>query len=388
MALIIACQATLAMSAGLPPEPDTPETLEGNAADWVAKEYAAGREVAYGTDIPLPGNFKVDYDMIHGAKLWAEALGYGAVYDTTVVAERIHPTAVYGPPDGYVWNPIDGLIRLGDYKYGFGVVELVTVDENGQWIINWQLLAYLAGILDTLEINDEYVRVELIIVQPRAYHPEGPVRRIMIPATSIRAQVNEAFNKVHKAMKPFEAIPLGPMPEATTGPHCIYCPARGICKTYQAATTKVVEYVGQMGRIAMGPADIGVELAILQHAAQFLRGRINALETQAESYLRGGERVPLFCMEQEGGGYKWNDGVTVQELDALAATCGLSLRNNITDPHSRKSPVVTPTQATKAGIDEAVINAYASRTSGGLKLARIANEKIRRIFGTTETPQV
>lgn len=391
LALTIACQAWLGLSQGLPPEPPTPETMEGDAADWVAKQYAAGNEVPYGTPIPLPGDFKVDYDMIHGAKLWAETIGYGAVSGVPVVAERIHPTACWGEPDGWVWNAIAGVLRLPDYKYGFGLVELFTIDEHGHLIFNWQLLGYFAGLMDTLELNDEYVQVEFIIVQPRAYHKDGPVRRYTVSATYLRAQVNEAFNKAHKAYKPLEAMPLGPMPGATTGPHCIHCPARGVCETYQQSTGKVVEYTGRMGRVAMEPGDIGVELGILQYAAQFLRGRISALEAQAEGYLRAGKRVPGFCMEQEGGGYRWNDSVTVQELDAMASTCNLTLRNNITDPHSRKSPVVTPTQAIKAGIDEAVIQQYASRTSGSLKLARESTTESRRAFGvfnTLENPKV
>lgn len=386
MALIIACQATLALSHGLPPEPDTPETLEGNAADWVAKQYAAGNEVAYGTAIPLPGDFTVDYDMIHGAKLWADTVGYGAISETVVVAERIHPTACWGSPDGWTWNPIEGLLKLPDFKYGFGVVELFWIDEHGHLMFAWQLLGYFAGIMDTLDLNDEHVTVEFGIVQPRAYHRDGPVRTRRVPATYLRAQVNEAFNKVHKAMKPFDAVPLGPMPEATTGPHCIHCPARGVCETYQQATGRVVQYTGKMGRVAMEPGDVGVELGILQYAAQFLRGRIDALEAQAEAHLRAGKRVPGFCMQAEGGGYRWLDTVTVQELDAMAAACNLTLRNNITDPHSRKSPVVTPTQAVKAGIDEAVINQYAARTSGSMKLTRDTSiSEARKVFGVPTT---
>lgn len=384
--LIIACQASLGLSQGLPPEPDTPETLEGNAADWVAKQYARGNEVAYGTPIPLPGDFTVDYDMIHGAKMWADTIGYGSVSGVPVVAERIHPTACWGEPDGWVWNPIEGVLKLPDYKYGFGLVELFTVDASGHLVFNWQLLGYFAGLMDTLELNDEYIQVEFIIVQPRAFHRDGPVRRYTVSATYLRAQVNEAFNKANRAYKPLESIPLGPMPEAETGPHCIHCPARGVCQTYQAATGRVVEYTGKMGRIAMEPSDVGVELAILQHAAQFLRGRIHALEAQAEAYLRAGKRVPMFCMEVDGGGYKWLDGVTVQELEAVAATCGLTLRNNITDPHSRKSPVVTPTQAIKAGIDAAVINQYAAKLPGAMKLTRSTSTlEARKVFGVPST---
>lgn len=381
LALIIACQASLGLSQGLPPEPDTPETLEGNAADWVAKQYANGNEVAYGTPIPLPGDFTVDYDMIHGAKMWADAVGYGTVSGVPVVCERIHPTASWGEPDNWSWNPIAGILKMFDYKYGFDLVELFWVEVNGHLMFNWQLLAYVVGILDMLDLHDEHIQVEFGLVQPRAFHRDGPVRRYTVNAGYLRTQVNEAFNKAQRAYRPLESIPLGPMPEAETGPHCIHCPARGICQTYQAATGSVVHYTGKMGRTAMEPNDVGVELAILLHAAQFLKGRIHALEAQAEAHLRAGKHVPLFCMEADGGGYKWLEGVTVQELEAVAATCGLTIRNVITDPHSRKSPVITPTQAIKAGIDAAVINQYAAKLPGAMKLARNSTAKAYKVFG-------
>lgn len=381
LALTVACQAWIQLSAGLPPEPPTEDTMMGDAGDWVAKQYAKGNEVEYGTPIPLPGGFKVDYDMIHGAKLWAETVGYGAISGVPVVCERIHPTACWGEPDGWVWNAIEGVLKVPDYKYGFGIVALFEIDDTGHMVFNWQLLAYAVGLLETLELKDAGVIIEFIIVQPRAFHKDGPVRRHRIRADYLRAQVNEAFTKTARAFPTVEHGSLGPPAQATTGPHCKHCPARYVCQAFQQETTRVVEYIGKMERVAMDHNAVGVELGILETAAELLDGRLTALRAQAEGFLRAGQRVPNFCMEPTAGGYKWNDTVTVQELDALASTCNLTLRNNITDPHSRKSPIVTPTQAIKAGIDEAVIQQYAARVSGSLKLARESTTDARRAFG-------
>lgn len=388
LALTIACQAWIQLSAGLPPEPDSEDTLMGNAADWVAKQYAAGNEVPYGTAIPLSGGFTVDYDMIHGAKMWVDTIGYGAISGVPVACERIHPTACWGEPDGWVWNAIEGVLKVPDYKYGFGIVDLFWIDDAGRMIINWQLLAYAVGLLETLELKDTGIMIEFIIVQPRAFHREGPVRRIRVPADYLRVQVNEAWQKSARAYPTVEHGSLGPPAQATTGVHCKQCPARfANCQAHQQETTRAVEYIGKMERVAMDHVAVGVELGILEAASDLLDGRLTALRAQAEGFLRAGQRVPNFCMEPTGGGYKWNDSVTVQELDALASTCNLTLRNNITDPHSRKSPVVTPTQAIKAGIDEAVIAAYASKLPGAMKLARESKTTAVRVFGipTSET---
>jgi hypothetical protein len=372
LALTIACQAWIGLANGLPPEPPTPEAMEGSAADWVRQQYTAGNEVAYGAPIPLPGNFTVTYDMIHGAKLWVATIGYGSTSNVPVVCERIHPSACWGEPDGWTWLPIERRLRLPDYKYGFGLVDVFE---------NWQLIAYAAGLLDTLELIDTDVIVEFIVVQPRAYHRDGPVRRWTVRADHLRTFINEAFNKSARAYPTLDHGSLGPPAEATVGTHCVHCPAKTVCEAYQQHTTRVVEYIGKAQRTAMTAADVGAELVIMEDAAKLLEGRLMALRAQAEGYLRGGQQVVNYGLEPEGGGYRWNEGVTVQELEALTASLGITLRNTITDPHSRKSPVVTPTQALKAGIDAAVIDAYASRTSGGLKLTRQTTNDARRAFG-------
>lgn len=372
--LTVACQAWVQLARGLPPEPDTEESMEGNAADWVAKQYANGHEVAYGSPIPLPGDFKVDYDMIHGARMWADVLGYGSVSGVPVVCERIHPNDCWGEPDGWRYDPIAQRLRLPDYKYGFGIVDPFE---------NWQLIAYAAGLLDTLGLDDTETILEFIIVQPRAHHKDGPVRRWVVRADHIRALVNRAYDAAIRAWPSYmpEFPPIVP-PEATTGAHCLHCPARGVCETYQHSTGKVVEYIGRSQHVALDPAAVGVELAILQDAAELIKGRITALEAQAEAHLRAGKRVPNFWMEPTGARLEWLANVTEAELLEFGKLTQRSIYKPDPALNSRSSRVVTPTQALKAKIiDAAVIGEYASRSSGGMKLARTTTTETRKAFG-------
>lgn len=372
MALTVACQAWIKLAEGLPPEPPTPESMEGDAADWVRRQYTAGNELPYGSPIPLPGNFTVTYDMIHGAKLWVDTIGYGSTSNVPVVCERIHPTACWGEPDGWTWLPIEKRLRLPDYKYGFGIVDVFE---------NWQLLTYASGLLDTLDLVDSEVMVEFIIVQPRAYHRDGPVRKWIVRGDQLRTFWNQAYMAALRAYPDPVHGSLGPPAEATVNVHCELCPARSVCEAYQQRTTHIRDYVAKAQRINMSPADVGAELAILEDAAKMLDGRLTALKAQAEGFLRSGQSVINYAMQADGGGYKWNEGVTVQELEAVASTCNITLRNVITDPHSRKSPVVTPTQALKAGVAPAIIDAYASKLPGSLKLTRTSTNDARRAFG-------
>lgn len=371
--LIVACQANVQLSMGLPPEPPTEETMQGEAADWVAKQYANGNEVAYGTPIPLPGDFKVDYDMLHGARLWADVLGYGAVSGTPIVCERIHPTDCWGEPDGWQYFPIEQTVRLPDYKYGFGVHDVFE---------HWQLIGYLAGILETLSLDDTQTYAEFIIVQPRAHHKDGPVRRWKVLASKLRGLINKAHDAAMRAWPAGAPNHATPPPEATAGTHCLHCPARGVCETYQHSAGKVVEYVGRSQHVALEPNAVGVELAILQDAAALIKGRVSALEAQAEAHLRAGKLVPNFCMEPTGSRLEWLADVTEAELVELGKLTGKSPYKPEPALNGKNSRVVTPTQALKAKIiDAAVIGEYAARPSGGMKLARTTNTDIRKAFG-------
>lgn len=368
----IKCQAWVGLASGLPPEPDTEETLEGNAADWVAKQYANGNEVAHGTPIPLPGGFHVDYDMIHGAKLWASTLGYGSISNVPVMIERIHPTACWGEPDGWRWDGIEYVLRLRDYKYGFGLVDEFE---------NWQLIPYAVGIVDTMQIPDDAI-VEMTIVQPRAFHKRGPVRSWRIPVKNLRPYAERAHAAAMRAV-PDEQDHTAEVPEAVVGEHCIYCPARHICQTFQYASTKLVEFIGKAESTALPPEAVGAELIIIEAAEKLVKARRESLQTQAETYLRQGKRVLNYGMEPTQTKLKWNEGVTANEILALGTLLEKDLHKPRGEINGMASPVVTPAQAIKSGIDEAVINQYASR-SKGYKLTRETNEA-RRAFGDINT---
>jgi hypothetical protein len=376
LALTVACQAWVQLADGLPPEPDTPETLEGNAADWVAKQYAQGNEVAYGSPTPVPG-LSVDYDMIHGARLWAKVLGYGSVTNVPVIIERIHPTECWGEPDGWKYDPIDRVLHMPDYKYGFGVVDVFE---------NWQLIAYAVGLMDTLGLKDFETLIKFTIVQPRAPHASGPVRTWAVRGDNIRALVNKAWAAAVRALPPDYAKGVSEPPEATVGPHCLHCPARLVCETYQKSCTKVVEFVGRSQAVALPPEAAGTELLILELAYEVLEGRISALRTQVDAYLRAGKSVPNYFLEPRETRLEWLPDVT--EAEALGLGSSLPKPVNLLKPpaalNSRNSRVVTPTQAIKAGVDATVMSNYASRLSGAMKLARISTTEARRAFGATE----
>lgn len=147
---------------------DVGESLIGFAARGLtpkAEEYVGGQ---------AKNGVVIDQDMYDGARLYADDVRavmsrsscFVPVVEQRVHAPRIHSEA-WGTPDCWLFDERNGVLYLWDYKFGHLIVEAFE---------NWQLLVYLCGILDQLDIDgyqDQRIRVEFRIVQPRAFHPKG-----------------------------------------------------------------------------------------------------------------------------------------------------------------------------------------------------------------------
>jgi hypothetical protein len=353
LAIIVECAAHVQMAEPYRDAPPTPESLEGDAGHHVAASYANGSELASGASTPQ--GVPVDEDMIAGARLWRDTVGLYGMTELPVVIERIHLTECAGTPDWWRWDPIEGVLRVWDYKYGHLFVEVFE---------NWQLIAYAVGLLDTLKLDDQITRVEMGIVQPRSYHKDGPVRRWSVMGHELRALVNRAHRAAEEA--------LGENPTAKTGSHCEFCPGRHDCRTLQNAAMSVVDFSGTMDRVNLPAPAVAAELTILDAAAALLEARRTGLQQQAMAMIRRGERVPGFALEAPAGRLKWT--ATPDEVAQLGDVLGIQLRKPL--------DVLTPTQAIAAGLDAAVINGqYADRPKGALKLVTDTTTQARKVFG-------
>jgi hypothetical protein len=108
-------------------------------------------------------------------------------------------------------------LTVADFKYGKGVV----VEVAG----NRQLLTYAAALLPGCDAVDE---VELIIVQPRRLHRDGPVRQAIHTKAELEAHVAAA----RSAAALIERDP----PILNAGDHCRFCRATSFCPAFLAIT--------------------------------------------------------------------------------------------------------------------------------------------------------
>lgn len=358
---VVECHGALAL-ARANPQAETPETKEGEVAHKVAMFYAivasdpAGRAVPPKLNDIIDG-VRVDNEMIAGAKLYADALeGFagnpeqwvaipriadGEVDKTT--GEIVYPVA--GTPDFWQYAKNTKTLRITDYKYGHLFVDVFE---------NWQLIAYACGIIDMLVLQgvalEFEIIVEFMIVQPRCYSADTPVRTWTTSAQNLRTYINIARAAVEDARSP--------NPSTKAGTHCLFCPARAICKTSHIASTAILEFAGKVEAVAMNGHEVGLRLNLINAAITMLKAVGTGLEEQALAMLRTGKQVPYFKVGSSQPRETW--AKTPEEVGTLGMLMG--------KPLTKLDYAVTPKQAVKLGVPREVIDKYAFTPHGKQRL--------------------
>lgn len=164
-------------------------------------------------------------EMKENALIFSAATNENTHDDCQVLIEHkfdlssIHP-GLYGTADEVIYDKHNKFLYVFDYKYGAGIpVEA----EN-----NVQLMYYGLGALLSLKVPVK--KIELVIVQPRCPHPDGPVRRWSLSSMELMdftADLIDYAKATEKPDAPLEA-----------GDHCRFCAAAGICpKLHDVAKT-------------------------------------------------------------------------------------------------------------------------------------------------------
>lgn len=347
------------------PQENTPETLEGNAAHWVAWEMLAGR--FHNIGIATPNGVAVTEEMIEGGELVCEVIGeklkHGSHIERRVAIPRIHKDC-FGTPDAWGFDSATFVLDVLDYKFGHRFVDEFE---------NWQGVSYIAGILEELAVElkiplgqlDQLVTVNFTVIQPRCFYKGRPVRTWTVRAEQLRGQLNRLEGAAQNA-----TVFLGVAPLATTNPECGDCPGRHACATLQKAAYSDAEFAVASVPVELSPQAAGLELSMLERAYARIEARVEGLREQVKADIKRGAQVPMWGVEQQYGRTKWTRPDT--EIIAFGKLMGKDLS---------KSSVKTPGQAEKLGIDGAVIKAYTITPPGEIKLVPNTTSNAARVFG-------
>lgn len=339
------------------PQEDTEESKEGTAAHWVAWGVHAGQEMREG--MVAPNGVIVTAEMLDGADMLVDVMRESfiespGVIEQTIFIPRVHQDC-FGTPDAHTYNISTRTLTVIDYKFGHRFVDEFE---------NEQLICYVAGLLDVLEDNvsiyDQDVFVKCVIVQPRCFYKGKPIRTWTCRGSDIRGIVND----LHRAAE----AALEPEPLAVTNSECRDCPGRHACTVFQKAIYSDMETSGRSVPFDLPPAAASLELALLERAAERIKARITGLQQLVEANAKAGLPTPWHVLEASYGRAKWS--LSDEQIIAI----GQMYKKDLSKPG-----VITPGQAKKLGIDEAVIKAYSS-TSSGMKLVPFDPKDLSRIF--------
>jgi hypothetical protein len=182
---------------------------------------ASGMLAAGGAEPDWSGEFAgivLDDDEIDAVKLYVTVVledlrEFGG---ELLIERRFNLTSLregmFGTCDAVIIKCRDHVLRVYDFKGGVGVVVEVVNNSQAMYYGYGAMLSGKTGPLDKLE---------LIIVQPRARHPEGPIRRWVV----------DVIDAVDWAQDLLLAAERTDDPEAPlhAGPWCQFCPAKGMC---------------------------------------------------------------------------------------------------------------------------------------------------------------
>lgn len=347
-----------------PEEQETPEQMEGTAAHWGLERTLNGHTVGLGEI--APNGVPLSQEMIEAIDLFYEDVArelaphglrpeQGQI-EKPLRIKRVHDLS-WGTPDYRIWLPGWHLLMY-DFKFGRRYVEVFE---------NPQMIEYVAGSLDeaqaTWGILDTQIRVTVKIVQPRSYHRDGPIRSWSFAASDIRALVNKSFNAAHEA--------LGPNPVARVGDECRDCRARHACPTLQAAGYIGCDLAGNAQPFDLPPEAMALEHRMLKKYLKLMEARASGLETQLLALAKSGARTPGYRIEHGLGRERW----TID--DAQVVAIGQALGVNVAKPVE----AMTPKQAVKAGLPEAVLAGIVTTPRGEAQLVEDDGSFTRRIFG-------
>lgn len=360
LAITMACSGSVQLSRLYPEVSDSQDAMEGTASHWAGSEQLDGQLVDVGQ--VAPNGITLDVDMVEGADLYVQAVRdivpVGGHVEQRVDITFIHPL-MWGTPDFWYFDPVQRILYVFDYKYGRRFVEVFE---------NWQLIAYAAGIINTLDLDDLTISVHFTIVQPRSYHRDGPVRTWRVRGDALRPLINKIAGAAEAAV--LHDGTFNPRALCRVNPGCRDCTGRRACVTLQTAGMADVDLAGAPIPFDLPPAAVGAELRMIQHAIANLTARASGLEEQAKAAMMSGTDVPWFRLENSQGREKWTK--PTREVLALGALLGLDL--------AKPAEAITPTQARKLGLPAQLTTTYAGRSAGEMKLVPDDGHKARKAF--------
>jgi hypothetical protein len=364
------CSGSIALSRGLP-DSSSEYARMGTAAHKLA-EMSLSKRVSPDTWIGTTiDEFVVDEDMAEAVDVFVrEVLGtVGREEGAALHIEQKFSLGVLNPP-GAMFGTADGVVVLPkmrrlvvlDYKHGQGVrVEVVG---------NPQLRYYGLGALLQLErehpelcgaIDD----IEIVVVQPRAPHLDGIIRREVVSYFDLMDFTQELLGRARAAVEP--DAPRVP------GSWCRFCRAAGVCPEQKDQAMALVQTELGAMPVDVPPKPETLPVEVLVHIldnADILEDWLRGVRQHVQGMLERGVAVPGWKIVPTRATRRW--------LDEEAVVDWLEAQGLTPDDYQQvklKSPAQVEKVLKKVKVPKEELTPFYDKSSSGYTIAPQADAR-------------
>lgn len=296
------CPGSIRMSDGLP-NTDTVYSKEGTAAHTLIEKCLSlnvAPEVYL--DAELNG-VVVTEEMIEAVQVMLDEVKSILSLDPNAemrLEERFSldainpPAPMFGTSDVVIYLPSLRKLVVVDYKHGVGYA--VAARGNPQ-LRYYALGACLKGKWTAEQVDS----IDMVIVQPRAAHPDGIVRLDSVSYEELMDFTGELLAAAHETQKP--NAPL------VTGPWCRFCKASPMCpeRLKDAQALARIEFADTV--VAPPPVETLTlpEMLLVMEKAPAIEAWLKDVRTHIENTLISGGEVPGWKIVAKRAMRKWAD---------------------------------------------------------------------------------
>lgn len=289
------CPGSIALSKNAPPQVESKYATEGTLAHECLELMLTAPD-----PIKIPAKF--DDDMVNHAISAAQWIKEQAGDDMLLAETRVDTSPFtcegqFGTVDAAIVREF-GKLTVIDYKYGSGILR-EPGGEDGKG--DSQLIMYALGL--SYQYHHNFSEVELVIIQPRAYHETGEfIRSVTYP--------------MHHLLEWAKVFKLGVMacnqPKARlkAGGWCRFCPAGPICPEIKETAMRDAQIVFANNAIEAVPEPKLVpipHLGRMLEACEKLETWIAKVRDHAEYILENGGEVDGYKLVDKRSIRKWVD---------------------------------------------------------------------------------
>lgn len=291
--------------------------------DWLDDEFVTGDYViVFDHELAEAVQEYVDYVRTRQQLLKAELL----VEHTFSLAPLRPPEDMFGTSDATLVIAGGRFFEIIDLKLGAGVV--VDPEENAQ------LMYYALGAILELrhDLRSKPERIKATIVQPRAYHADGPVRTYEFTWDQLVAFQKELFAKAAQTQEPDAPLQAGPW--------CRFCPAQPVCPAQKAHAVALAqtEFDDLPVTGIPAPAQLSTDdLVEVLEKGHIIEDWLRAVRLHVQSLLEAGESVPGWKLVERRAVRKWANDEDPTSVVAFATAHGVDENDMYSEP-KLKSP--------------------------------------------------